>query len=272
MRTRLFGTIALLGILLALPAPAADDPKAKPPANGNSKIVDANNLQPGECMGKLLAPPGSDGHFTVRVDLSHLELKDKNAISRTNSKVNADMQRINQLQQQIARTPYPPPKLTNQLQQLVAQVQREQSNIRQNIKVVTDYKDVDFHAAENMIVRFLQPPIVYDEKGDHKKYTKQELSDMRGLDGSLPGYEGQRADLESGQVVKVTLRARKDGKDVPAPPAGKNNTKDKDKDKDKDAAEKSSPRMDATMIVVVVQDDKTPIIKAALKAPKNKDK
>jgi hypothetical protein len=35
-------------------------------------------------------------------------------------------------------------------------------------------------------VRSLQPPVAFDDKGNVKKYTAQELKEMRG-DGKLPG-------------------------------------------------------------------------------------
>jgi hypothetical protein len=69
------------------------------------------------------------------------------------------------------------------------------------------YKDQDFplRAAENLQVRWAFPPPDYDEKGNLKKYTKEELKALRGTEG-LPGYRGDKEVLQKGQVVRAYLK------------------------------------------------------------------
>jgi len=69
-------------------------------------------------------------------------------------------------------------------------------------------KDVDvrLRAAENLQVRWATPPPDYDDKGNLKKYTKDELKALRGTEG-LPGYKGDKESLQKGQLVRVYLKA-----------------------------------------------------------------
>jgi hypothetical protein len=65
--------------------------------------------------------------------------------------------------------------------------------------------DVRLRAAENMQVRWANPPPDYDDKGNLKKYTKDELKALRGTEG-LPGYKGDREALQKDQYVRVYLK------------------------------------------------------------------
>jgi hypothetical protein len=65
--------------------------------------------------------------------------------------------------------------------------------------------DVEFQAKDDVKVRTMNLPEQFDEKGNIKKYTKQELAELKGKDKNLPGYESSIEKLEVGQVAKVTL-------------------------------------------------------------------
>jgi hypothetical protein len=62
---------------------------------------------------------------------------------------------------------------------------------------------VTFHALPDMKVRLKTPAAAFTEKGDIKKYTPAELSQLKGKDTSLPGYEANLADLHPGQIVRI---------------------------------------------------------------------
>lgn len=105
--------------------------------------------------------------------------------------------------------------------------------------------EVEFQASSKAKVRTLVLPEQFDDKGKPKKYTAKQLAELKGKDTHLPGYESSLEKLESGQVVRVTLRP------APPPPA-------KAKAKDKDAAEaaaKDEKKMQATLIVILKEGD-----------------
>lgn len=64
--------------------------------------------------------------------------------------------------------------------------------------------DVKMRAADNVQVRWVYPPPDYDEKGNVRKYKKDELKALRGDEG-LPGYKGEYEALQKGQYVRVYL-------------------------------------------------------------------
>jgi hypothetical protein len=64
--------------------------------------------------------------------------------------------------------------------------------------------DVKLRATDDMKVRWNYPPPDYDDKGNLKKYTKDELKALRGDEG-LPGYKGEMDALRQGQMVAVYL-------------------------------------------------------------------
>jgi hypothetical protein len=240
MRTRLLGPTTLLTTLLAFSATEAQDTKSKPPDN-SAAAVDADTLKAGEYFGTLLNPPGRDGVFTLRIDRSRYEAKDSAQAARVNSQLSADLQRARALEQQVALNPTG--QQLNRLQQAYDQVRRGLARQKDAYKVVADSKDVDFHAAGDMVVRFLLPPVVYDDKGELKKYRLIDLKEMRGVDPTVPGYEAKPSDLQTGQVVRVSLRPAKAKAAGTADPS------------------KPAPKMEATMAVIVVAEDVSPVEK-----------
>jgi hypothetical protein len=100
-------------------------------------------------------------------------------------------------------------------------------------------KDVDLQATDEVKVRFVNPPPVFDSKGNIKKPTAAELKEMKGADASLPGYEAQFSNLHNDQYVRVSLVKKKDAS-KPRP---------KDKNFDPEAALADLPH--ASMIEIV---------------------
>ena len=138
--------------------------------------------------------------------------------------------------------------------QLQLQATRANIDISQLFKVVTNKKDIDFHAGADVKVRTLNPPISYDEKGNVKKYTRDELRDLKGKDSKLPGYESSFDQLQAGQVLKVTLartpEPAKSDKD-------KDGDKDADKDKDKDTDKDKSADKKSEVTLILIKSDGT---------------
>jgi hypothetical protein len=223
-----------------LPAVAQDSKKS---LDSSSTTTDSSTLKAGEYTGKLVAPPDSDGQFTLRTE--RYEPKDSAAASRATNQLNADMQRARQLEQQVAINGTA--QQLHNLNQLYGQIRKKMAQQRDLYNVVA--QDTEFHAADKMVVRFLQPPVIYDDKGERKTLTQLDLQEMRGLDPGVPGYEAKLSDLQPGQVVRVTLR--------PAPPPAAGASKSAAGD-DKERA-KPAPKMVVVMALIVVAEDMSPV-------------
>jgi hypothetical protein len=251
MRPCTLGAGLFLASLLALPI-LADDKKTP---------VDSDKLTPGDFTGKLKSTPGSDRSFTLTVEYQHLELKNANQLPKSNkalTNLTKDVQKVSRLQQQVAnaKKPQDQVKRLQELQHAVAQLQlqatRANLDLQQLFKVVTNKKDIDFHAAEDVKVRTLNPPVTFDDKGNVKKYTAAELKELKGKDSNLPGYESSFDQLQTGQVLKVTLARTKE----PAK-SDKDNDKDEDKDKDKDKdndKDKSADKKSEVTLILIKSD------------------
>ena len=220
MRSHSLAMALLCGGVLTLPGLAADA--------AATKDVDGDKLPAGQFTGKLMSVPGSDGAFTVGVEIEHAEAgpnatrdeikqvqqatKDLQQIERLHAEI-AKARNINEYRQRVIN-------LANEMQKLQQQGIRQQLKPNANIKIVTDHKDVDFHTADEMKVRVLTLPARFDDKGNPKEYTKAELKEMKGKDSSLPGYESTVENLKVGDRVQVTLAHAK--------PMEKSGDKDKD--------------------------------------------
>jgi len=79
-------------------------------------------------------------------------------------------------------------------------------------KLAAGTKQFDLHGTDNIVVRRLNLPFEYDDKGYPKKYSKDEIQALRGKDPSLPGYTARYEDLQAGQMVKMYITRPKDGK------------------------------------------------------------
>jgi hypothetical protein len=78
-------------------------------------------------------------------------------------------------------------------------------------RVTTMQKNYKIVVHEDLVVRRLRPPAVYDEKGKPRKPTEQELKEMKG-DPKQKGYAADAKDLKAGQIVVVTLaRGKEEG-------------------------------------------------------------
>jgi hypothetical protein len=253
MRSTSLGTALLAGLFLILPASAQDRKKDKkaPPT------VDSDKLAAGEYTGKLKTTPGSDGEFTVEVEVPHLELKNPNQIPRSNNNqlnnIYREQQRIVQLQGQLAasRTPQEYARNLQSLQNALLQLERSiaQAGLKagQNpYKTVYTKTEVTFHSDDKLKVRNANLPEQFDDKGNPKKYTAEEKAALKGKDKSLPGYEAKVEDLTIGQMVKVTL------KKAPKKPEA---AKPKEGDKDAKDAKDTEPKMIATMILILSEPD-----------------
>jgi hypothetical protein len=219
------GLLLVLG--LALPVFGADPPKAGDKPDQGPKLVPL-----GEMTGVLKSTGGSEAGLTLHVTLKYVE-----ANAGAEVALLRDQQELLLRQRQIMMTRNPVWRQQAMIA-LVQEAQRMQQDKQNLFRVKQIEKDVEIQPADEMRIRSLHPPVAFDEKGNPKKYTAQELKEMRG-DGKLPGYAAELTGLQDGQVVTVHLARKKDA-------AKPKDPKDKDK-KDPPADEKPL----ATMIVIV---------------------
>jgi len=73
---------------------------------------------------------------------------------------------------------------------------------RQSSKVKQDHKDVALTLGEVPHVRLKTPPVEYDENGKRKKYSSDELKEMKGPKNEW-GYTGEMDQLKTGQSLKA---------------------------------------------------------------------
>jgi len=233
-------------LLLFASISQAQDTKGKD--DKSDSTIDSNTLQTGEYIGKLLAPPGSDGLFSLRID--YYVPKDAAAAKKAADQLNNLVQQARNLEQQVSANPTQQ-RITS-LQQAYDRVRKEQAKQRDLYNIAS--KDIEFHSANNLIVRYLTPPVVYDDKGERKKYTSIELREMRGYDLNVPGFEAKASDLQTNQIVRISLR-----------PAKATSTATTTSDKTK-----PETKMEATMAVIVVAEDMTAVPQDSKDQPKKK--
>jgi hypothetical protein len=266
MRRLCLGLILLGALVCVLPGVGAPTPPPK------GKDIDGANLPAHEYAGKLVTAPGADRMFTLAVTYPEIV---PNPGYKPDPNIQREINRINQLQAQAAhsRNPRQVQNDINQINQLSVQLQRRIAQAQANaVKVVQRTANVDFQIEENVKVRTMVLPEAYDDKGNIKKYTPEELKELKGKD-NLPGYESTVAALKPGQVVRILLKHHQAPKPTTTSPAfsqkdadkEKSLDKDKDKDLDKDKdtpkeADKNAPREGGTekkmqvRIIVIVDD------------------
>ncbi|HVS38073.1 MAG TPA: hypothetical protein VMS17_21120 [Gemmataceae bacterium] len=225
MRNGRLAAAFLCGCFLAAPILAADPPKD----------LDGDILPPGQFAGTLTTVPGTGGSFTMKAEFDHVQLKpgaglgenrdvrdlirDQERVERTQAEIAAARNRgeYNRLMRQLA----------GELEHLELQTARVQLRESGDYMIRKDFKDIDFHTSDDVKVRILNPPVQFDDKGNAKQYTPDELKAMKGKDADLPGYESTLDHLKVGDAIKVTLSTPKPAKDADAkadPDAKKPNT------------------------------------------------
>jgi hypothetical protein len=85
-------------------------------------------------------------------------------------------------------------------------------------------KKVEQRLADEVKIRSAVPPEQFDDKGSIKKYTREELKELKGPDPRVPGYKADRDSIEKGRTVMVQVARRV------LVPAGKGKGKERDLD------------------------------------------
>lgn len=136
----------------------------------------------------------------------------------------------------------------NAMRSAAQQMQQAQARL-----YTTENKDFEVQAIDDVIVRTMKPKEEFDDKGRVKKLTKEELKEAKGEGdlAKLAGYKAEFGDLQTDQIVQITV-VRKKGAPAPKPKVAPKKTKDKGKDMDADfdaLAEDVTPQVSFIVIV-----------------------
>lgn len=278
---------AKLGVILCVVGLSASTDAAPPkgkPTQAPVKTVDADKLPPGKFIGTIVSPPDSERMFTLKITYPEVRLKPgarmPNLRNAHVQNMHRGYQQLIHLQQQLNRSAHHHHAVHNMMQmrqafmqmqmnqqramQTMARIQQQQlqqelkllqqeikaiQNMYQVVKVTHDFV---FQADENVKVRMKDVPEQFDEKGNIKKYTREELAALKGKDKNLVGYESSVEALKPGQIVLVTLRAHHNSKSskMDSLAASKNDNKDKEKDSNRSLEHKMQVKM-----LVILKDD-----------------
>lgn len=115
---------------------------------------------------------------------------------------------------------------------------RTRLGARPNFRVVQNTRNYELEVDDEVVVRTMQLPPKFDDKGKPTKYTAEEMKELKGDKPGLPGYVSDYDSLKPGQLVTVTF-----GKKKPAP---------KEKGDDAKPAD-NTPRV--TKIVILAQGE-----------------
>lgn len=272
-------TCAGIGFLMCLIGLSvfADAAPPKGKAAQAASKVDADVLPPGHFVGTIASTPNSDRMFTLKITYPEVRLKPgvrmPNLSQAQAQFMNSQYRQMMNLQRQVGQIEHHRVHNMMQMQQMYMQVQMaqqrtlarlQQQEVQQELRllqqeiraiqnmyqVVPVTRSVDFQADANVKVRIKDLPPHFDEKGNIKKYTREELSALKGKDKELIGYESSLEALQPGQVVLVSLRSYK------KPHSTALNTPVSKKDKAGDEANSSvEHKMQVTLIVILKDGD-----------------
>lgn len=138
----------------------------------------------GQFVGKVVNVQSAQKAFTLQV-----KVKVPNQAALT---------QIARLQAQAAGTRDP-----NSLRSIAQQIAQQQAN-----SVTLQDKDIPLVAHEDVKVRVSEPPTEFNDKGEKKRYTKEEIAKLRGP-GNLWGFPAEFDNLAVGTRVEATVVRKK---------------------------------------------------------------
>ena len=189
---------------------------------------DGNKNKSNETFSKANISKIQGTHFTARVSLDPnskaitVQIPNQKVVNKNDNDNNKNDDNNNK----------PKNSKSKNGQNQAAQAQAKQIQMLKSMKVVTEWVEVEIPIKETTKIRTKTPLQVYDDKGNIKKYSPEELKTLKGSNPNLPGYEVKIDELTPGAVVEVTLNKS---------PANKDDKKDDDK-------------VFATMIMVIGKD------------------
>jgi hypothetical protein len=244
-RTCLCCLFLLIATCLATADPPAAKDKDKEPEK--EKAPPVRIVQKGQAVGTVNNWNESDGKFTLHMKVKYLE---PNAQAQQNYA--RELQNLMVRQQNLATIRNP----VQRQQEMMRILQDSQRIQGQNLFTVKERdQDIEVELADDAVVRLASPPAQFDEKGNAKKLTAEELKEAKGPD-NLPGYTAERDALRSGQTVMVVIGSKIGG---PKKPDDKKDVDKKPDDEKKDPADKkkaAGPMPTKIIMVVILAEPK----------------
>jgi hypothetical protein len=93
----------------------------------------------------------------------------------------------------------------------VTAVDGAQKTVTVEVRQGRSTKSITWPTIDDVKIRTMTLPVVYDEKGKPRKHTAKELKELKGK-GNLPGYTAGWDDLKVNDLVSVTLGIKKGDK------------------------------------------------------------
>lgn len=100
---------------------------------------------------------------------------------------------------------------------IIVQIHTPKANNNQLAKkgnappTASEWKELEVPIKENTKFRFKEPIEAFDDKGNIKVYTPQDLKKLKGSNPNLPGYEAKPENIIPGHLVTIIL-AKQDNK------------------------------------------------------------
>lgn len=212
-----------------------------------------------EATGKLGSLNAGSKQFTLLVEYRTSPPQASGAVAE----MQRIMRNIAQQERQVAmsRNPAELSRRLAQLQAMQANLVRVQNQARAQMAKDSakgpkgPFKEFEMAAVDGAEVRMGYLPVRYDDKGNIKEFTKEELAKLRGKDNK-PGIPATFEDLQPGQIIKVVFaRGATSSKQAEAKKA------------DDDAVAVARPRV-ATIIILADSRDTTPTTSTSKKNKK----
>lgn len=217
------GLVLVLGVLGTALAFGQRVPQLPPSDSANawtSKVP-----LTGEITGKVLRPDFSAKGIRVAAEYPVYEPNKAAQRSNPNQQLaNLVRQQYELQRRQVAlmqsRNPREQIQRWYQLQLQVQRMQLEVARLQMTpqespFKVVMKRQDLELQTDEHTKVRFLEPPVEFDDQGNLKKHTPAELRQLKGPNPNLPGYQGDLGMLAPGHLLRVTLAKKPPAKPAP---------------------------------------------------------
>ncbi len=245
--------VSLPGGTPAQPNNPKNQPKAVPATAQDYYLIQNQK----SLTGQLLSFDDSAKTIQVRLDFPEYVPNPKyrpNAGAQHNlmndyNRLQQDMNRI-----QTTKNPRQAQQLYNQMMQLQAKIQVDMTraqNINPNnmpFMVLHHLKDFDLDMQDNVVYRKMFLPQEYDDTGNLKTYSKDDLAKLRGDNKPKGSYVATSGEFHPGQGVWVYLSPPK--KDGSSSSSSSSAAKEKDKEDAKTTTSDSAPRPLVKMLVI----------------------
>lgn len=211
----------LLGALAVLPSDVVGQQKKNKDQGMAATEQDYHYLeQAKQVTGQILSFEDSGKSVSVRVEATEWVPNPNYRPAATGNQYAHLMQHQTQLaqeQQRLAASKTPGQaqghmRQIAHLQNLIGQEMGKLNNVNPNnlpFKANKHGKDFDLTMQDNVVYRKMNLTLEYDDTGNAKTFTKDEIAKLKGTDSSKPGYKATASEFHANQIVFVYLSPAK---------------------------------------------------------------